>query len=87
MDHKLYLIFCSIAQQCESRQFRSINVADEGKSNAILAVRRELEILHCELNKARKALREIGSRPHCMTPGCNVDDPMCDAMIARAALE
>lgn len=32
------------------------------------------------------ALEDIASTPCCETPGCCFEDPLCDAMIARAAL-
>lgn len=32
------------------------------------------------------ALQQIASGGCCLTPGCSVDNPMCDAMTARAAL-
>ena len=32
------------------------------------------------------ALRDIASGPCCETPGCCVDDPKCEAMMARAAI-
>ena len=35
----------------------------------------------------REALEGIASSGCCLTSGCNVEDPLCDAMIARAALE
>jgi hypothetical protein len=38
------------------------------------------------LAECREALEEIASGPCCGTPGCSVDDPLCDSMIARAAL-
>ena len=37
--------------------------------------------------RMREALEGIADSGCCLTPGCNVEDPMCDTMIARAALE
>ena len=37
--------------------------------------------------RLRKALKQIASYQCCETPGCCIDDPMCDAMVARAALK
>ncbi len=37
-----------------------------------------------ELLEALKGIAEEGC---CLSPGCSMDDPMCTAMIARAAIE
>ena len=34
----------------------------------------------------REALEQAASGPCCETPGCSIDSPYCDAMVARAAL-
>jgi len=33
-----------------------------------------------------EALKSIAAGECCLTPGCSINDPMCDAMIARAAI-
>ena len=38
------------------------------------------------LQQALEALRDIADDACCETPGCNVDDPKCTTMHARAAL-
>ena len=39
-----------------------------------------------EIERLRDGLAQIASGPCCGTEGCDVDDPKCDAMLARATL-
>ena len=34
-----------------------------------------------------EVLEEMAAGSCCQTPGCNIDDPMCDTMVARYAIE
>lgn len=47
----------------------------------------ELTRLREENARLREALEGLASGQCCETPGCSTDDPKCEAMIARQALE
>lgn len=52
----------------------------------IIALQAECAALKKENEQYAAGLHEIAGGQCCETPGCCPDDPMCDVMIARAAL-
>ena len=59
MDHKQYEEFQHIARQCESGEYRSINVGSKIRSDAIVAVWHELNVRSIESRQLRAALYEL----------------------------
>ena len=59
MNHEQYQEFQYIAQQCESGEYRSINVGSKVRSTVIVAAWHELNVRSIESRQLRKALWEL----------------------------
>ena len=59
MNYKQYEEFAHIVQQCESGEYRSINVGSKVRSTVIVAAWHELNVRSIESRQLRRALWEL----------------------------
>ena len=56
-------------------------------ASSLYQARRELLAAEDERERLREFVEGIAGGSCCESPGCSIDDPMCDTMMARAMLE
>ena len=55
-----------------------------GEARALFS---DLAVMDAENERLRDALKEIMRSPKCNNPSCTIDNPLCNTMIAVAALK